>query len=420
MDILVIGGGGREHAIIWKLKQSKNCGKVYCIPGNAGISELAECRYDIKVSDTCKILNFLNEHKNIGLTVVAPDDPLANGLVDRLEENGHRAFGPKAEAAIIEGSKAFSKRLMKKYNIPTAEYEVFTDYCKAAEYIKTQKYPLVIKADGLALGKGVIICENLEQAEQALKDIMVTSVFGKAGSAVVVEEFLTGREVSVLCFTDGKTVVPMVSSQDHKRALDGDKGLNTGGMGTFSPSKIYSQEMAEYAEKNIFYPTIRAMEKEGRLFKGVLYFGLMVTKDGIKVLEYNARFGDPETQVILPRLKTDLIDIFNACIDGSLDKLNIEWDDSECVCVILASKGYPQSYPKGIKIDIGNIDSGIMLFHAGTAFDGGGNLITAGGRVIGVTAKGKSIEEARAKAYKNAEKVNFEGKHYRRDIGINI
>lgn len=420
MNILVIGGGGREHAIIWKLKQSLKCGKVYCIPGNAGISEIAECRYDIKATETGKILDFLNGHKDIELTVVAPDDPLSKGLVNSLEKNGHRAFGPTAEAAIIEGSKAFSKQLMKKYNIPTAGYEIFTDYNKALTYAALQNYPLVVKADGLALGKGVIICENFEQAEQALKDIMVTSVFGEAGKTVVIEEFLSGREVSVLCFTDGKTIVPMASSQDHKRVYDGDKGLNTGGMGTFSPSKFYTKEMAEYTEKNIMYPTIKALNSENRKFKGVLYFGLMISGKDIKVLEYNARFGDPETQVVLPKLKTDLIDIFNAVIDEKLDKINIEWDNDECVCVILASKGYPQSYQKGLKIEIGNIDNDVMLFHAGTAFDEFGNLVTAGGRVMGVTAKGKDIEKARAKAYKNVEKVNFEGKHFRTDIGYNL
>jgi phosphoribosylamine--glycine ligase len=420
MDILVIGGGGREHAIIWKLKQSKDCGKIYCIPGNAGIAEIAECVSGINVSEKQKIIDFLKTKKDIGLTVVAPDNPLADGLVNSLNEAGFRAFGPVKEAALIESSKAFAKKLMKKYNIPTAEYEEFDNYDKAVGYVKKQKYPLVIKADGLALGKGVIICRNPEEAQNALKDIMVDGVFGGAGNKVIIEEFLEGKEVSVLCFTDGDTVIPMVSSQDHKRALDGDKGLNTGGMGAFSPSKAYTKEIQEYTEKNIIKPTIDALNKEGRKFKGVLYFGLMLTDSGVKVLEYNARFGDPETQVVLPRLKTDLLRIFNAVVDGKLNTVKIRWKKEECVCVILASQGYPASYKKGVEIKIGNIDKDVMLFHSGTAINDKGALVTNGGRVIGVTASGKTIAAAREKVYKNARQIEFEGKHFRTDIGIKL
>ncbi|MEG1646937.1 MAG: phosphoribosylamine--glycine ligase, partial [Clostridia bacterium] len=335
MDILVIGGGGREHAICWSLKRSKQCGKLYCMPGNAGISEVAEC-VNIGVMEFDKILDFLNKNQNIKLTVVAPDDPLASGLVDLLEKNGHRAFGPHANAAIIEGSKAFSKQLMKKYNIPTANYEEFVNYDKAIKYLDNCNFPLVVKADGLALGKGVIICQNRVEAEVAIKEMLIENKFAQAGNKIIIEEFLKGKEVSILAFTDGKTIYPMVSSQDHKRALDNDEGLNTGGMGTFSPSKFYTPQMAKRVFAEVIIPTIKAMENEGRLFKGVLYFGLMIDGDDIKVLEYNARFGDPETQVVLPRLKTDLIDIFEAIIDGTLDKINVEWEDNCCVCVILA------------------------------------------------------------------------------------
>lgn len=420
MNVLVIGAGGREHAIIWKLRQSKNCDNIYCIPGNAGIAEIAQCITDINVNETHKIIDFLNSGKNIGLTVVAPDNPLADGLVNALENAGHRAFGPTKEAAIIESSKAFAKKLMKKYNIPTADYEEFDDYQKALDYVSKSNYPLVIKADGLALGKGVIICENLTHAQNALKEIMLDGVFGGAGSKIIVEEFMTGKEVSVLCFTDGKTIKPMVSGQDHKRALDGDEGLNTGGMGAFTPSKAYTEEIRKFTEENIIKTTVDAMNKEGRKFKGVLYFGLMLTNDGVKVLEYNARFGDPETQAVLPRLKTDLLHIFNAVTDETLDKIDIEWDNKESICLILASQGYPASYKKGIEIQIGDIDKDVMLFHSGTAFNKDGKLVTNGGRVIGVTATGNTINEAREKAYKNAQKVTFEGKHFRTDIGIKL
>ena len=415
-SVLVVGGGGREHTICWALKKSNKVDKIYCLPGNAGIAQIAEC-HPIGALEFDKILDFVKTHKDIDLTVVAPDDPLALGLVDLLNDNGYRAFGPKKNAAIIEASKAFSKALMKKYNIPTAAYEEFSDYNKALEYIKTAKYPLVVKADGLALGKGVIICQNVLEGEQALKDMMVDSKFKDAGKTIIVEEFMVGKEVSILSFVDGKHVVPMVSSQDHKRAHDNDEGLNTGGMGTFTPSKVYTKEIEKEVLNNIIYPTINAMNAEGREFKGVLYFGLMVTKDGVKVLEYNARFGDPETQVVLPRLKTDLYDIFNACIDGTLDKIDIEWKDEACVCVILASGGYPESYKKGVEISINDIDEDIMLFHSGTKM-ADGKLVTNGGRVIGVVAEGKDIDQAREKAYKNVEKIKFDGAFYRKDIGI--
>lgn len=418
MDILVIGSGGREHAICWSLKKSKDCNKLYCLPGNAGISEIAEC-VNVSVMDFDAIIAFLKAHANIGMTVVAPDDPLAAGLVDRLEAEGFRAFGPNKAAAIIEGSKAFSKELMVKYGIPTAGYEEFTDYNLACEYVKKSDYPLVVKADGLALGKGVIICNNVDEALTALKDMMIDAKFSSAGNKVIVEEFLVGKEVSILSFTDGKTIVPMVSSQDHKRALDNDMGLNTGGMGTFSPSKIYTDSLAKEVYDTVIVPTMKAMNAENRTFKGVLYFGLMLTDKGIKVLEYNARFGDPETQVVLPRLKTDLLEIFNAIIDERLSEINIEWNDDAAVCVILASGGYPENYAKGVPIEIGKLDDGIILFHAGTAFKDG-KLVTNGGRVIGVTALGDTIEDARKKAYKNIENIKFDKMHYRTDIGVKL
>lgn len=418
MDILVIGSGGREHAICWSLNKSKDCNKLYCLPGNAGISEIAEC-INISVMDFDAIVAFLKAHANIGMTVVAPDDPLAAGLVDRLEAEGFRAFGPNKAAAIIEGSKAFSKELMVKYGIPTAGYEEFTDYSLACEFVKRSDYPLVVKADGLALGKGVIICNNVDEALTALKDMMIDAKFSSAGNKVIVEEFLVGKEVSILSFTDGKTIVPMVSSQDHKRALDNDMGLNTGGMGTFSPSKIYTDSLAKEVYDTVIVPTMEAMNAENRTFKGVLYFGLMLTDKGIKVLEYNARFGDPETQVVLPRLRTDLVEIFNAIIDERLDEINIEWNDDAAVCVILASGGYPEKYAKGVPIEIGTLDDGIILFHAGTAFKDG-QLVTNGGRVIGVTALGDTIEDARKKAYKNIENIKFDKMHYRTDIGVKL
>ena len=419
MSVLVIGGGGREHAICKALSKSDKTGKLYCIPGNAGISEIAECVGSISVMDFDKIIEFVDNHPDITMTVVAPDDPLAAGLVDKLAAKGHRAFGPSAKAAEIEASKAFSKRLMKKYGIPTAAYAEFTDYAKAVEYVKRAQYPLVVKADGLALGKGVVICSDVAEALTAVGDMMVSKKFSDAGNRIVIEEFLVGKEVSLLCFTDGKTIVPMVSSQDHKRAFDNDEGLNTGGMGTFSPSAIYTSELAKEVEKNIVMPTMRAMNKEGREFRGVLYFGLMITSEGAKVLEYNARFGDPETQVVLPRLKSDLYDIFDAIIDGRLDSVPVEWEDNACVCVILASGGYPGSYKKGIEINIKDIPEDIMLYHAGTAIKGG-KLVTSGGRVIGVTACGNDVKQARKKAYSAIENISFDGMFYRSDIGIKV
>ena len=419
MSVLVIGGGGREHAICVALAKSPKTGKLYCIPGNAGISQVAECVPSVGVMEFEKIADFIAEHKDITMTVVAPDDPLAAGLVDYLEERGFRAFGPRANAAIIEGSKAFSKHLMTKYGIPTADYKEFTDYDEAAEYVKDAEYPLVVKADGLALGKGVIICQNAQEGEEAVREMMVDKKFKDAGKKIIVEEFLTGKEVSVLCFTDGQTIVPMVSSQDHKRAHDNDEGLNTGGMGTFSPSKVYTPELADEVYRDIILPTMNAMNCEGRTFKGVLYFGLMITEKGPKVLEYNARFGDPETQVVLPRLKSDLYEIFDAIIDSRLSDVDIEWTDDACVCVILASGGYPENYKKGLPITIGKLPDDIMLYHAGTAFKDG-KLVTSGGRVIGVTAKGKDIEEARKKAYAAIENIHFDGMFYRHDIGIKL
>lgn len=419
MSVLVIGGGGREHAICVALAKSPKTGKLYCIPGNAGISQVAECVPSVGVMEFEKIADFIAAHKDITMTVVAPDDPLAAGLVDYLEERGFRAFGPRANAAIIEGSKAFSKHLMTKYGIPTADYKEFTDYDDAAEYVRGAEYPLVVKADGLALGKGVIICQNAQEGEEAVREMMVDKKFKDAGKKIIVEEFLTGKEVSVLCFTDGQTIVPMVSSQDHKRAHDNDEGLNTGGMGTFSPSKVYTPQLADAVYRDIILPTMNAMNCEGRPFKGVLYFGLMITKKGAKVLEYNARFGDPETQVVLPRLKTDLYEIFDAIIDARLSDVDIQWTDDACVCVILASGGYPESYKKGVPIAIGKLPEDIVLYHAGTAFKDG-KLVTSGGRVIGVTAKGKDIEEARKKAYDAIKNIHFDGMFYRHDIGIKL
>ena len=418
MKVLVIGGGGREHAIIWKLAQSKNVSKIYCAPGNGGITDLAEC-VPIDVMDFEKLTKFAREN-NIDLTVVAPDDPLAAGAVDAFEANGLRAFGPNKAAALIEGSKSFSKDLMKKYNIPTADYEVFENSTDAINYIKANnKFPVVVKADGLALGKGVIIAKSFEEAENAVHDILDDKVFGSAGAKVVIEEFLTGPEISVLAFTDGKTMKPMVSAQDHKRAYDNDEGPNTGGMGTFSPSRVYTDEVAEECMEKIFIPTMNAMNAENRTFKGVLYFGLMKTADGVKVIEYNCRFGDPETQVVLPRLKSDLCEIFNAVIDQRLDEIDIEWNDDACVCVVMASGGYPKKYEKGYKIDgIKQAESlGALVFHAGTKRSDN-DILTNGGRVLGVTALGDNLEDAIQKAYKYVDLVNFKNAHFRKDIGI--
>ena len=418
MKILVIGSGGREHAIVKKLLESPKAEKVYCAPGNGGIACDAEC-VNISVMDIEKVVAFSKENA-IDLVFVAPDDPLAAGMVDALEKEGIMAFGPRANAAIIEASKVFSKNLMKKYGIPTAGYEVFSDSRAAIEYIKNENtYPVVVKADGLALGKGVIIAEDFEMAKDAVNSIMEDKIFGASGSNIVIEEFLTGPEVSVLAFTDGKAMKPMVSSKDHKRALDGDKGLNTGGMGTISPNPFYTDEIAKECMETIFLPTMEAMNKEGRTFKGCLYFGLMLTPKGPKVIEYNSRFGDPETQVVLPRLKTDFVDVITAVCSETLSDLDVEWYDGACACVVMASGGYPGSYKKGIEIkglnEKGNVD-GAVVYHAGTAIKDD-KLVTNGGRVLGVTAKGENLAEALEKAYEAVKKIDFEGVHYRRDIG---
>lgn len=415
-NVLVVGGGGREHAIVYSLAKSPEVDKIYCIPGNAGISRLAECHGDIKATDLDGVVAFVRSHPDIYMTVVAPDDPLAAGMVDRLEAEGFRAFGPRANAARLEASKSFAKDLMKKYGIPTAAYEVFTEYAPARAYLDNCAYPVVLKADGLALGKGVLICEDKAQAEEGLKEIMLDKAFGSAGNTVVIEEFLRGFECSALAFCDGKTIVPMTTSQDHKRALDGDKGLNTGGMGTFSPSYKVSAAMEKRIYDEVLLPTLKGLIAEGVEFKGVLYAGLMINGDDIKVLEYNARFGDPETQVILPRLATDLFEIFEACIDGTLDKINIEWTGNSAVCVVLASGGYPEKYAKGKKITFGKLDDGVIVYHAGTAFDAEGNIVTSGGRVLGVTALAPTLKEAKDKAYANARRITFENVHFRTDI----
>lgn len=417
MRVLVVGSGGREHALVRKIKESKKVDFIACCPGNGGISYDAEC-FDVSATDIDGVVKLAKEIK-ADFVVVAPDDPLVMGMVDALNAEGFATFGPRANAAIIEGSKVFSKELMKKYNIPTAKYNVFDKAEDVINYIKAEnEFPTVIKADGLALGKGVIIPETLDEAVAGVKEIMEDKIFGDSGNNVVVEEFLTGPEVSVLAFTDGKCVKPMVTSMDHKRALDGDKGLNTGGMGTVSPNPYYTDEIAEECMNTIFLPTIEAMNKEGRTFKGCLYFGLMLTPKGPKVIEYNCRFGDPETQVVLPRLKTDIMDIFEAINNETLSDLDIEWDDRACTCVIMASGGYPKSYPKGIEINgltDGQLD-GVTVYHAGTKRDGD-KLVTSGGRVLGVTALGETIEDALAKSYAGVEKIKFDGAHYRKDIG---
>ena len=417
MKVLVVGGGGREHALVRKIKESKKVNEIFCTPGNGGISYDAKC-FDVAATDIDGVVNLAKEIK-ADLVVVVPDDPLVAGMVDALNEAGFKTFGPRANAAIIEGSKVFSKELMQKYNIPTAEYKVFDNAEEAIEYIKERnEFPTVIKADGLALGKGVIIPENLDDAIAGVKEIMEDKIFGASGNNIVVEEFLTGPEVSVLAFTDGKCVKPMVSSMDHKRALDGDKGLNTGGMGTVSPNPYYTQEVAKECMDKIFIPTINAMNNEGRTFKGCLYFGLMITPKGPKVIEYNCRFGDPETQVVLPRLKTDIVDIFEAIDNDTLSDLDVEWSDDACACVIMASGGYPKSYPKGIEItglSNGQLD-GVTVYHAGTKLQDN-KLVTSGGRVLGVTALGDTLENALKKSYDAVEKIHFEGAHYRRDIG---
>ena len=417
MKVLIVGSGGREHAIAWAVAKSPKVDKIYCAPGNAGISEYAEC-VDIGAMEFEKLAAFAKEQE-IDLTVIGMDDPLVGGVVDVFEAEGLRVFGPRANAAIIEGSKAFSKDLMKKYNIPTAAYENFTSAEDALAYLETAKMPIVLKASGLALGKGVLICNTLEEAKEGVKTLMLDKQFGSAGDTIVIEEFMTGREVSVLAFCDGKTVKCMTSAQDHKRAKDGDQGLNTGGMGTFSPSPFYTKEVEEFCETHIYQPTIDAMAAEGRPFTGVLFTGLMLTEDGPKVLEYNCRFGDPEAQVVLPRMKNDIIDVFESCVDGRLDEIDLEFEDNAAVCVVLASDGYPEKYEKGFEItgiDAVNAKEGYHVFHAGSKFENG-KLVTNGGRVLGVTAKGKDLVEARANAYAATELISFENKYMRHDIG---
>ena len=417
MKVLIVGSGGREHAIAWKVAQSEKVDKIYCAPGNAGCAEYAEC-VPIGAMEFDKLVAFAKENE-IDLTVIGMDDPLVGGVVDAFEEAGLRVFGPRKNAAILEGSKAFSKDLMKKYNIPTATYENFDDAEAAHAYLETAKFPIVLKADGLALGKGVLICNTLEEAKEGVRSIMLDKQFGTAGNRMVIEEFMTGREVSVLSFVDGNTIKTMTSAQDHKRAKDGDQGLNTGGMGTFSPSPFYTEEVDEFCKKYIYQPTVDAMKAEGREFKGIIFFGLMLTPDGPRVLEYNARFGDPETQVVLPRMKSDIVDVFEACIDGTLDKVELEFEDNAAVCVVLASDGYPLKYEKGFPIE--GLDEfqkheGYYCFHAGTKYDGDA-IVTNGGRVLGVTAKGKDLKEARANAYAATEWVSFANKYKRNDIG---
>ena len=417
MKVLIVGSGGREHAIAWKAAKSSRVDKIYCAPGNAGISEIAEC-VNIGAMEFEKLAAFAKE-QSIDLTVIGMDDPLVGGIVDVFEQEGLRVFGPKKNAAILEGSKAFSKDLMKKYGIPTAGYETFDSPEAAMQYLETSKYPIVLKADGLALGKGALICNTKEEAMAGVKTLMLDKQFGAAGNTIVVEEFMTGREVSVLSFVDGKTIKIMTSAQDHKRAKDGDQGLNTGGMGTFSPSPFYTKEIDEFCKKNIYQATVDAMRAEGREFKGIIFFGLMLTEEGPKVLEYNARFGDPETQVVLPRMKNDIIDVFEACIDGTLDKTDLDFEDNAAVCVVLASEGYPEKYEKGYEIhglDNFKDKDSYFVFHAGTKTENG-KIVTNGGRVLGVTATGTDLKTARANAYEAATWIEFENKYMRSDIG---
>ena len=422
MKIMIVGGGGREHAIAWAVAKSPKCDKLYAAPGNAGIAELAEC-VDISVMDADSLVAFAKE-KDVDFVIVAPDDPLAAGVADAFLDAGIKTFGPRKNAAIIEASKAFSKDLMKKYNIPSAAYETFEDADAALAYLETQEAPYVLKADGLALGKGVLICQTLEEAKAGIQEIMVDKKFGEAGNKVVIEEFMTGREVSVLCFSDGKTILPMTSAQDHKRAGDGDTGLNTGGMGTFSPSPFYTDEVAKFCEENVYQRTSDAMAAEGREFKGVLFCGLMLTEKGPRVLEFNARFGDPEAQVVIPRLKNDIVEVMEACADGTLDKIDLQFEDNAAVCIMLASDGYPVSYKKGFEIkglDAFKEKEGYYVFHSGTKFADGENgekkIVTNGGRVLGVTALGDNLKQARANAYAATELIDFENKYMRHDIG---
>ena len=418
MNILIVGSGGREHAIAMSVAKSSHADKIYCAPGNAGIGQIAEC-VPIGAMEFEKLAAFAKEHA-IDLTIIGMDDPLVGGIVDVFEAEGLRVFGPNKAAAILEGSKAFSKDLMKKYHIPTAAYETFDDPEKALAYLETAKMPIVLKADGLALGKGVLICQTLEEARDGVKEIMLDKKFGSAGNHMVIEEFMTGREVSVLSFVDGKTIQIMSSAQDHKRAQDGDQGLNTGGMGTFSPSPFYTEEVDAFCRKYIFQATVDAMAAEGRPFKGIIFFGLMLTEDGPRVLEYNARFGDPEAQVVLPRMKNDVIEVMEACIDGTLDQIDLQFEDNAAVCVVLASDGYPVSYEKGFEIrGLENFENreGYYCFHAGTKMNDAGKIVTNGGRVLGITAKGADLKEARANAYRATEWVDFDNKYMRHDIG---
>lgn len=417
MRVLIVGSGGREHAIATSVAKSARVDKIYCAPGNAGIGQIAEC-VPIGAMEFDKLTAFAKEQA-IDLVIVGMDDPLVGGLVDEMEKENIRCFGPRKNAAILEGSKAFSKDLMKKYHIPSAAYETFDDAQAALEYLKTTKYPTVLKADGLALGKGVLICQNYEEAVAGVKEIMQDKKFGSAGNRMVIEEFMTGREVSVLSYVDGKTIKTMTSAQDHKRAEDGDQGLNTGGMGTFSPSPFYTDEVDAFCQKYIYQPTVDAMRAEGREFKGIIFFGLMLTPDGPKVLEYNARFGDPEAQVVLPRMKTDIIDVMEACVDGTLHQVDVEFEDNAAVCVVLASKGYPVSYEKGYEITgLEHFEGkdGYYCFHAGTKL-ADGRIVTNGGRVLGITAKGSNLQEARRNAYEATNWVSFENKYMRNDIG---
>lgn len=418
MKVLIVGSGGREHAIATSVAASSRVDKIYCAPGNAGIGQIAEC-VPIGAMEFDKLVAFAKE-KEIDFTIVGMDDPLVGGIVDVFEAEGLKVFGPRKNAAILEGSKAFSKDLMKKYNIPTAAYETFDDPKAAEEYLKTAKMPIVLKADGLALGKGVLICQTLEEALAGVKEIMEDKKFGSAGNHMVVEEFMIGREVSVLSFVDGKTIKIMSSAQDHKRAKDGDQGLNTGGMGNFSPSPFYTKEVDDFCKRYIYQATVDAMAAEGRPFTGVIFFGLMLTEEGPKVLEYNARFGDPEAQVVLPRMKNDIIDVMEACVDGKLDTIDLQFEDNAAVCVVLASDGYPVSYEKGFEIKgLENFDGkdGYYCFHAGTKLDENGKIVTNGGRVLGITAKGATLKEARANAYAATEWVDFDNKYMRHDIG---
>ena len=418
MKVLIVGSGGREHAIAWKVAKSPKVDKIYCAPGNAGIAEFAEC-VPIGAMEFDKMAAFAKEHQ-VDLTVIGMDDPLVGGIVDVFEKEGLRVFGPRKNAAILEGSKAFSKDLMKKYKIPTAGYETFDTPEAALLYLETAEMPIVLKADGLALGKGVLICNTREEAKDGVKTLMLDKQFGSAGDRIVVEEFMTGREVSVLSFVDGDTIRIMTSAQDHKRAKNGDQGLNTGGMGTFSPSPFYTEEVDEFCRKYVYQATVDAMKAEGRPFKGIIFFGLMLTEKGPKVLEYNARFGDPETQVVLPRMKNDIVEVFEACVDGTLDQIQLEFEDNAAVCVVLASDGYPEAYEKGYLISgFKNFKDhdGYYVFHAGTKFDDEGRIVTNGGRVLGVTAKGENLKLARENAYRATEWIEFGNKYMRDDIG---